>query len=140
MSKVILGDKEESHRKRKGASAAGPHQNHEENRFSTLLGSPRLKHSVFLSQGFLSVSLLIFGALSQDREGPQVRPALFSFRSAAPRERCSSYSSSSALRFFALALGAILNITSQALLTTSAFQFAVFLLTQIVGRVLTLKL
>ena len=42
--------------------------------------SPELKHSVFLSQGFLSVSLLIFGALSQDREGPQVRPALFSFR------------------------------------------------------------
>ena len=42
--------------------------------------SPRLKHSVFLSQGFLSVSLLIFGALSQDREGSQVRSALFPFR------------------------------------------------------------
>ena len=36
MSKVILGDKEESHRKRKGASAAGPHQNHAREQFLTL--------------------------------------------------------------------------------------------------------
>ena len=81
MSKVILGDdKEESQRKRKSASAAGPHQNHEENPFLTLYLVTGTETFCFPLSGFLSDSLLMFGALSQDREGPQARPALFSFR------------------------------------------------------------